>query len=201
MPPASSQKGTGKKGAGSIARNRSRNTTPSISSAAAAAAAAPQLSLLPPIETIETEFVELKFEVLRNITYEDLFDQAAGAASPVIPDSRSLDHIGSRLQRLQDIVEKRGLSCDRGMRLLAGKRRDRIDMDRAREEERLQREAEGEAQERRANKKKRKEKDSLAPHDPNIGTLASWASRSSSLSLHLSVSVHEVSSVPGILRV
>ncbi|KAL8393546.1 hypothetical protein RB595_003331 [Gaeumannomyces hyphopodioides] len=168
MPPASSQKGTGKKGAGSIARNRSRNTTPSISSAAAAAAAAPQPSLLPPVETIETEFVELKFEILRNITYEDLFDQGAGAASPVIPDSRALDHIGSRLQRLQDIVEKRGVSCDRGMRLLADKRNDRVEMDRIREEERLQREAEGAAQERRANKKKRKEKDSLAPHDTNI---------------------------------
>lgn len=162
MPPGgSSQKGTGKKGAGAIARQRSRNTTPS---------SIPPQTTLPPVETFESEHFELKFDLMRNLTYEDLFEQ--GASSSAIPDARNLDGISGRLQKLQDITEKRGAGCDRGMRLLAGTRRDRMD-ERAREEEeeRLQREAD---EDRRATKKRRKdkdskEKDSLAPQETNIG--------------------------------
>ncbi|EHA54446.1 hypothetical protein MCOR27_003437 [Pyricularia oryzae] len=161
MPPGgSSQKGTGKKGAGAIARQRSRNTTPS---------SIPPQTTLPPVETFESEHFELKFDLMRNLTYEDLFEQ--GASSSAIPDARNLDGISGRLQKLQDITEKRGAGCDRGMRLLAGTRRDRMD-ERAREEEeeRLQREAD---EDRRATKKRRKdkdskEKDSLAPQETNI---------------------------------
>jgi transcriptional adapter 3 len=163
MPPASSQKGTGKKGgAGAIRQQpRSRNTTPS---------SLPPAASLPPIETQETEILELRFDVFRNLTYEDLVD--SGASTALIPDSRALDGIVTRLQRLGESIEKRGNYCDRGMRLLASSRRMRMDEMAAegrREDERRQREAEDEERERKANKKKRKATESLAPQATNIG--------------------------------
>ncbi|KAK4191802.1 chromatin-remodeling complexes subunit NGG1 [Podospora australis] len=82
------------------------------------------------------------------------------------PDSKSLDGLISRLQKLGEIIEKRGLNCDRGMRLLAQNRRVRLDelaVERGREEERRQKEADDEERERKANKKKRKATESLAP--------------------------------------
>ncbi|KAJ9148745.1 Chromatin-remodeling complexes subunit NGG1 [Coniochaeta hoffmannii] len=156
MPPASSQKGTGKKGGAAAVRQppRSRNTTPS---------SLPPTASLPPIETQETETLELRFDVFRNLTYEDLVD--SGASSPLIPDSKALDGIVARLQRLGESIERRGNYCDRGMRLLAGTRRTRMDEIAAegrREDERRQREAEDEERERKANKKKRKATENLA---------------------------------------
>lgn len=169
MAPSSSQKGTGKKagGAGAIRQQsqqqqqRSRNTTPGP---------APTVANLPPIETVEAETIELRFDVFRNLTFEDMVDPAA--SNILTPDSKSLDGLLSRLQKLGDIIEKRGTCCDRGMRLLAQTRRQRMDdlaVERGREEERRQREAEDEERERKANKKKRKGADTLAPQGGNIG--------------------------------
>lgn len=144
-----------------MARQRSRNTTPS---------SIPPTASLPPIETVETEYLDLKFDLFRTITYEDLVDPSGSNA--VIPDSKSLDGIVSRLQRLQDLVEKRGTYCDRGMRVLAQRRKTRMEAmaaERGREEERLRREAEEEERERRANKKKRKATDNLVPQERNAG--------------------------------
>ncbi|KAM7206696.1 histone acetyltransferase subunit 3-like protein [Rhypophila sp. PSN 637] len=163
MPPPSSQKGTGKKGGAGAVRQqqvRSRNTTPS---------AAPVVANLPPVDTVETETLELRFEVFRNLTYEDMVDPAA--SNTATPDSKSLDGLLNRLQRLGDIIEKRGTYCDRGMRLLAQNRRQRMDdlaAERGREEERRQREADDEERERKANKKKRKATDSVAAQSGNI---------------------------------
>ncbi|KAK3934059.1 histone acetyltransferase subunit 3-like protein [Diplogelasinospora grovesii] len=161
MPPPSSQKGTGKKGGPGAIRGsqpqRSRNTTPN-------AGAPSQGASLPPIESVQTETLDLRFEQFRNLTYEDLVDPAA--SSTPIPDSKSLDGILTRLQKLGDVVDKRGVYCDRGMRLLAQNRRLRMDelaAERGREEERRQREADDEERERKANKKKRKATESLAP--------------------------------------
>jgi len=163
MPPASSQKGTGKKGGAAAVRQppRSRNTTPS---------SLPPTASLPPIETQETETLELRFDVFRNLTYEDLVD--SGASSPLIPDSKALDGIVARLQRLGESIERRGNYCDRGMRLLAGTRRTRMDEIAAegrREDERRQREAEDEERERKANKKKRKATENLASSGSHAG--------------------------------
>ena len=148
-----------------MARQRSRNTTPS---------SVPPTASLPPIESAQTDYLDLTFDLFRNITYEDLVDQSASNA--VIPDSKSLDGIITRLQRLQDTIEKRGTYCDRGMRLLAANRRTRMDeiaAERSREEERLRREAADEEERERkankANKKKRKATENLAPQDSNIG--------------------------------
>lgn len=163
MPPASSQKGTGKKGGAAAVRQppRSRNTTPS---------SLPATASLPPIETQETETLDLRFDVFRNLTYEDLVD--SGATTAVIPDSKALDGIVTRLQRLGESIEKRGNYCDRGMRLLAANRRTRMDEMAAegrREDERRQREAEDEERERKANKKKRKATEHLASSASNAG--------------------------------
>lgn len=162
MAPSSSQKGPGKKaGAGAIRQQsqsqqqRSRNTTPS---------AAPPSASLPPIDIAETETLDLRFEVFRNLTFEDMVDPST--SNTATPDSRSLDGLLSRLQKLSEIIEKRGLNCDRGMRLLAQNRRVRLDelaVERGREEERRQKEADDEERERKANKKKRKATESLAP--------------------------------------
>jgi hypothetical protein len=165
MPPASSQKGTGKKGGAAAVRQqpRSRNTTPS---------SVPPAASLPPIETQETETLELRFDVFRNLTYEDLVD--SGASTAIIPDSKALDGIVTRLQRLGESIEKRGNYCDRGMRLLAANRRTRMDEMAAegrREDERRQREAEDEERERKANKKKRKATENLASSGSNAGQL------------------------------
>ncbi|KAK7743635.1 Transcriptional regulator [Cytospora paraplurivora] len=161
MPPASSQKGTGKKGAGAIARQRSRNTTPS---------SVPPPASLPPIETKQTEYLDLNYDSFRNITFEDIVDQNASTSG--MPDTKNIDGIMTRLQRLSETLERRHNFCDRGMRLMVPILRTRIDEERDREEERLRREA-AEDEERarkanKANKKKRKAADTLAPNDNNI---------------------------------
>ncbi|KAJ4397298.1 Transcriptional regulator [Gnomoniopsis smithogilvyi] len=162
MPPASSQKGTGKKGAGAIARQRSRNTTPSSVPLVTAS--------LPPIETKQTEYLDLNYDTFRNITYEDIVDQ--NASSSHMPESRSLDGIMTRFQRLQDTLEKRSTFCDRGMRLLVSALRARMDeaaAERSREEERQRMEDDERVRKaNKANKKKRKAADSLAPQDGTI---------------------------------
>jgi transcriptional adapter 3 len=178
-PPGSSQKGTGKKGgAGAIRQQpRSRNTTPS--------SALPATANLPPIEVQETETLELKFDVFRDLTYEDLVD--SGASSALIPDSKALDGIKARLERLAKIIDDRNNYCDRGMRLLAQSKRDRRMNEMAeegrREDERIQREAD-EERERKANKKKRKATESLAPQSSNVGQFYS-------VSLHFHQVAHQ----------
>lgn len=165
MPPASSQKGTGKKGAGAIARQRSRNTTPSSVPLVTASAS------LPPIETKQTEYLDLNYDSFRNITYEDVVDQNASGSH--MPESKSLAGIITRFDQLQETLEKRSTFCDRGMRLLVNALRARMDeaaAERNREEERQQMQDEERARKaNKANKKKRKAADTLAPHDGSIG--------------------------------
>jgi transcriptional adapter 3 len=167
MPPSSSQKGTGKKAGASAIRQqqqqnqRSRNTTPGP---------APPAAGLPPFETIETETIELRFDIFRNLTFDDLVDPAASSAR--IPDSESLKDIEGRLTQLLRAIDKRGVLFDQGMRLLADRRRQRMDelaFQRAREEDRRQREADDQERAKKANKKKRKGTDSLAPHSKKAG--------------------------------
>ncbi len=146
--------GTGKKVGGGIARQRSRNTTPSNVATPPPAATAS----LPEITAHDLEYLDLRFEMFRNLTYDDLVDAGSGTGS-TLPDYKSVDGIITRLKRLQGIADDRGTSYDRGMRLLAQSRRARMDeaaAERSREEERLQREANDEDHQRRANKKKRK---------------------------------------------
>ncbi|KAI1251635.1 hypothetical protein MGN70_006203 [Eutypa lata] len=155
MPPAPSQKGTGKKGAGAI-RQRSRNTTPM----SGPVPTHPSNASIPPVEPIETEFLDLKLESVRTLSYDDLVDPSASNA--VIPDSKSLDGLITRLTKLNEIIERRGQWCDKGMRLVAMQRKNHVD-DMA-TEDRGERAEEGA---KKANKKKRKANDTLAPKDTN----------------------------------
>ncbi|KAI1440718.1 histone acetyltransferases subunit 3-domain-containing protein [Annulohypoxylon stygium] len=154
MPPAPSQKGTGKKNANAIGK-RSRNTTPM--------SVGPSSANIPPVEIIETEYLDLKLELVRNINYDDLVDSSASNA--LIPDSKSLDGLITRLGKLNEIIERRGTWCDKGMRLVAGHRKAHFD-EMATLSRRDDARKDGEEEtERRANKKKRKANDSLAPGD------------------------------------
>lgn len=158
MPPAPSQKGTGKKNANAIGK-RSRNTTPM--------SVGPSSANIPPVEIIETEYLDLKLELVRNINYDDLVDSSASNA--LIPDSKSLDGLITRLGKLNEIIERRGTWCDKGMRLVAGHRKAHFD-EMATLSRRDDARKDGEEEtERRANKKKRKANDSLAPGDAHTG--------------------------------
>ncbi|PKS12826.1 hypothetical protein jhhlp_001038 [Lomentospora prolificans] len=145
MPPGS-QKGTGKKGAGAM-RQRSRNTTPSSVSATAT---------LPTIEAVDAEYLELRVEKFRSLTNDDVVDQ--NAANAMMPDTKSLDGMVARLQRLQSTIDLRSNFYDKGMRILAMARKNRVDED----EERTG--TDGDEREKK-NRKKRKATDSLAPQD------------------------------------
>ncbi|KAH7374993.1 histone acetyltransferase subunit 3 [Plectosphaerella cucumerina] len=148
MPPAASQKGTGKKAGPGAMRQRSRNTTPS---------SVPTGASLPPIEAIDADYLALRVESFRNINFEDLVDQSTGAAQ--VPDSKSVDGIIARLNRLQEVIDRRTNFCDKAMRDLATQRKHHVD-------EPPEREARDDDQ-KRANKKKRKAADTLAPGDGN----------------------------------
>ncbi|KAI4863005.1 histone acetyltransferases subunit 3-domain-containing protein [Hypoxylon rubiginosum] len=163
MPPNPSQKGTGKKNAGVMGK-RSRNTTPMSS------LPLPSSANIPPVDTIETEFLDLRLDSIRSITYDDLVDVSASNA--VIPDSKSLDGLITRLGKLNEIIERRGTWCDKGMRLVAAQRKSHYDeMATASRGDDTRRE--GEDSDRRANKKKRKGTDSLAPGDARTGERSS----------------------------
>ncbi|CAJ2500547.1 Uu.00g034000.m01.CDS01 [Anthostomella pinea] len=157
MPPAPSQKGTGKKASG-VVRQRSRNTTPM-------SGPPPSASIIPPVELLETEFLDLKLESIRNISYDDLVDSSASNA--VIPDSKCLDGLINRLGKLNEIIERRGTWCDKGMRLVADHRKKLYD-DMATGSRRDENRSECPEGEKRANKKKRKANDNLAPGHVNI---------------------------------
>ena len=150
MPPMPGQKGTGKKGR-DVRQSRSRNTTPSLGGGTN--------SSLPHSDNSETAYLELPVQQFR--TSDDIVEQYGSA----IPNSKDLEALTERLQRLVEIVETRGFVCDRGMRMLAQARKERVDeieTERRDEErkERLKRDAADEEERGRnkANKvKKRKD--------------------------------------------
>ncbi|PNH38744.1 hypothetical protein VD0004_g8099 [Verticillium dahliae] len=172
MPPAPSQKGTGKKsGAGAI-RQRSRNTTPSSlpptsggggggggGPGGAGGGATGMGANLPPIEAIDAEYLALRVEQFRNITYDDLVDP--GAPGSPVPDAKSVDGLIARLTRLQEVIDRRTNFCDKAMRDLSVQRKHHVDEVVEKEDVRT------EDDRKRSNKKKRKAADSLAPGDTN----------------------------------
>ncbi|KAI0473732.1 histone acetyltransferase subunit 3 [Xylariaceae sp. FL0804] len=154
MPPAPSQKGTGKKASG-LVRQRSRNTTPM--------SGPPPGASIPPVEVLETDFLDLRLESIRNISYDDLVDPSASNA--VIPDSKTLDGLITRLGKLNEVIERRGTWCDKGMRLVAEQRKNFYTE--VASSGGAARRGGSEESEKRAHKKKRKANDSLAPGDTN----------------------------------
>ncbi|MBE3042489.1 hypothetical protein IMZ48_07900 [Candidatus Bathyarchaeota archaeon] len=154
MPPVS-QKGTGKKGSVAMARQRSRNTTPSSASPTAT---------LPPFEIYDTEYLELRIERFKLLVHEDVVDQ--GVSGAMMPDAKSLDGMVSRLQRLSSAIELRSNFYDKGMRSLATARKNRID-----EADEAAARTDDEEREKKP-RKKRKAPDSLAPQDTRPGELS-----------------------------
>jgi transcriptional adapter 3 len=145
MPPVA-QKSNAKKGGrdGNARRSRSRNTTPGL-----------------PRTDIETPFLEVRMKPFSLSTYDEIVEQQTSSA---IPDSKSLDALMERIQNLLKEVEARGAASDRGMRLLASLRRDRVEeveTERREEEqkERLKREAADEEERGRKASKQKKRKD------------------------------------------
>jgi transcriptional adapter 3 len=155
LPSQKSQKGTGKKGR-DVRQSRSRNTTPSLAGAGAQG------------EAGYTAYLELPIGQFR--TADDIIEHYGSA----IPSSKDLEALLERLKRLVEVVEIRGSVCDKGMRMLAHTRKERleeIETERRDEErkERLKRDAADEEERGRnkANKvKKRKELSSTREERP-----------------------------------
>ena len=109
MPSTHSQKGTAKKGR-DIRQSRSRNTTPNLTG-----------SVVPPSESGETSYLGLPIQSFR--TSDDIVESYG---SP-IPTSKELETLLERLRQLVAVVETRGTVCDRGMRMAAQARKDRLE--------------------------------------------------------------------------
>jgi transcriptional adapter 3 len=155
MPPlqsGKSQKGTGKKGR-DVRQSRSRNTTPSLVSAGAQG------------EAGYTAYLDLPIAQFR--TADDITEHYGST----IPSSKDLEALLDRLKRLVEVVEIRGAVCDKGMRILAQTRKDRleeIETERQDTERKIRDAAEEEERGRnKANKvKKRKELSSTREERP-----------------------------------
>ncbi|KAI1178998.1 histone acetyltransferases subunit 3-domain-containing protein [Nemania sp. FL0916] len=173
MPPAPGQKGTGKKGSGGKVQ-RSRNTTPMASQPAASAAsssanpvATAAAASFPSIELLESSLFDIKYEHVRVTLHEDIIDQAASNA--MIPDSKTLDALLTRLEKLHDLVERRGSWSDKGMRLIAAEKKGHhvVEMQQPAAKPESRKDRGSQDVDKKTNKKKRKANESLAPGDHN----------------------------------
>ncbi|KAI1366043.1 histone acetyltransferases subunit 3-domain-containing protein [Xylaria arbuscula] len=171
MPPAPSQKGTGKKASGAKPQ-RSRNTTPMSSlptqaSSSTANAAAAIAASLPPVELLDSELFDIKYEHMPSILVDDIIDQSISNAT--IPDSKTLDALTSKLEKLHAIIEHRGNWCDKAMRLVVAEKKGHIanEMQSATTKSESRRDGLSQDGEKKPNKKKRKANDNLAPGDQN----------------------------------
>lgn len=104
---------------------------------------------------VESKYLELVISPFPFAKYDDIVDPDGGSA---IPDSKNLDAIMDRLDRLLSIADARGKVCDRGMRLLSIQRKEQVETER-REQERRDREAADEAERGRQASKLKKKKD------------------------------------------
>jgi transcriptional adapter 3 len=107
IPQKGAQKGTGKKGRDNIRQSRSRNSTP---------------SLVTTQESGNTAYLSLPIQSFR--ACDDIVDHYGSSA---IPSSKDLEALLERLQKLAEVVENRGLICDKGMRKLAQERKESLE--------------------------------------------------------------------------
>ncbi|KAI9805889.1 MAG: hypothetical protein M1825_000503 [Sarcosagium campestre] len=124
MPPVGAK---GKSKAQTTRRSRSRNTTPgSVTAPTGAAATTPGT----------TAFLDLPLSQLlvpSNITYDEILDRHGAATA--IPDTKHLESLAADLRALAQQAEMRGQVCDKGMRDLSKKRKERVEEDREKERE------------------------------------------------------------------
>lgn len=111
MPPMPGQKGTGKKGR-DPRQSRSRNTTPSLVGASSSAAA---------FDAGRTPYTQIPIGILRTSVADEIAEQHAST----IPNSRELEALMQRMERLAASVDERAAVCDKGMRVLAQSRKER----------------------------------------------------------------------------
>jgi len=172
MPPQAGQKGTGKKGGRGVdaRRSRSRNTTPAVSTS----------------ET-DTAYLQIVIKPLYGASYDEIVDPQTSSA---IPDSRALQGVMERIDKLIVQIDARDQVASKAIRSAVEKKKERVlELEAENEAElrqKLQREAavaEEESRARKANKLKKKNEGSkterplthgahgLAPQDgSNIGT-------------------------------
>lgn len=113
MPPAAKSKTKG----GAARRSRSRNTTPSSS-----------VGPIMDANASDTAYLELPLSSLMvpaNVTYKGLLERYSVDTS--IPDSKSLNELSESLVLLKELAKQRGEVCDRGMRALVSRRKDRVE--------------------------------------------------------------------------
>lgn len=156
MPPVSSKSKGGKAQPRDNRRSRSRNTTPISTGPSVVIKSEPSTSTY-----IQTPFTH--FSVPLDLTVEAIFERSGNSKD--IPGAASLQaaHEAVKTQLLAHVKERAEL-CDRVMRELSKKRKERLEQER--EKERSDREAE----ERRAKLKKEKRKrESQEERPPAVG--------------------------------
>ena len=112
-------------------QSRSRNTTPSSN-----------ISI--PISTntaSHTAYLDIdlgSIMVPTNVTYEHMLNQHGGGQG--IPDPPNLNQMVENLKMLGQLAEERAKACDRGMRELSRKRKERVELEHRLEQENRDRE-------------------------------------------------------------
>ncbi|KAI9719438.1 MAG: hypothetical protein M1812_003509 [Candelaria pacifica] len=122
MPPVG---GKGKGKGRDARRSRSRNTTPSSMGASAS---------LTSIGSETTAYLETPISDLMipaNATCEGVFEQYC--SGPGIPDLKSLNALAEKLKLLVSLAESRGEACDKGMRELSNRRKEKVEENRQKE--------------------------------------------------------------------
>jgi len=140
MPPPPSQKGTGKKsGRSSDARHsRSRNTTPAIST-----------------NDFDGVYLDIVIKPLRGASYDEIIEPQG---SSVIPDSKALEKVMTRIQNLIEQIDVRDEEASKALRRINEKKKEKLAEDQDNENVRRQqsqRDAEDQERVRRANKEKK----------------------------------------------
>lgn len=121
-------------------RSRSRNTTPS------SVLSAPPAVIISAGNTAYLEIPVGHLLVPTSILYDDILEIHGGSGA--IPDPKHLEALASDLHSLSLLAETRNQACDKGMRELSSKRKDKVEEER--ELEQANRQAEEKASLKRA---------------------------------------------------
>ncbi len=124
MPPVG---GKGKGKGRDARRSRSRNTTPSSVGASAS------LTSTGSETTAYLETPTSDLMIPANATCEGVFEQYC--SGPNIPDLKSLNALAEKLKLLVSLAETRGEACDKGMRELYSRRKEKLEENRQKERE------------------------------------------------------------------
>lgn len=124
MPPVAGKSKT--KGGRESRRSRSRNTTPSSVGASASST----------FGGGSTAFLDMPLSQLMvptNLNYDDILERHGSSMG--IPDTKHLDTLAADLRALAQLAELRGQVCDKGMRDLSHRRKERLEEEREKERE------------------------------------------------------------------